>query len=215
MALMSLILGRKKPVKIDVLTLDAAITESHEFNNQVTQFPIENGAVISDHVIEQPEILTIEGFVTNSPVTFLGKIDPFNKGTPIPGTGKRTENALTILLDLHNGKYNVSTKKKDRKLIDIVTGLMVHTDMVFVSLTFPRSATTGDTLAFTAKFQHIQVARSEVSKVPNTKDNVKNQGQNTVPTGPQTAAAATGIEKSWLAAAYDEAKATYKIIVNK
>jgi len=213
MALMSLILGRKKPPKIDTITLDAAVSESHEFNNQVTQFPIENGSVISDHVIRQPHVLTIEGFVTNSPVSLLGGALSSISGAV--GTGTRTESAFDKLIQLQNGKYNPVTKLFDRKTFDVVTGLTVYTDMVMVSITFPRNGQTGEALNFSAKLQSIQVAKSEVSKVQNVKSGVANQAQATAATGSQTAAAATGIEKSWLAAAYDEAKATYKIIVNK
>jgi hypothetical protein len=67
-----------------------------------------------------------------------------------------------------------------------------------VSITFPRNGQTGDALNFTAKFQSIQVAKSEVSKVANVKSGVANQAQATAATGTQTAAAATLPQKSAL-----------------
>jgi hypothetical protein len=193
---MSLILGRKKPPKIDTIQLDAAISESHEFNNQVTQFPVENGSTIADHVIRQPHVLTIEGFVTNSPVSLLGGALSSISGAV--GSGTRTESNFTKLIELQNGKYNPTTKRFDRKTFDVVTGLTVYTDMVMVSITFPRNGQTGDALNFNAKLQSIQVSKSEVSKVSNVKSGVANQAQATAATGTQTAAAATLPQKSAL-----------------
>ena len=48
--------------------LDATIDESHEWKAEATSNPVEEGAPVTDHVIEQADKLSIKGFVTDTPI---------------------------------------------------------------------------------------------------------------------------------------------------
>ena len=52
------------------LPLDAVLTESIEHNSKVTEFPIEIGADINDHVIAEPEVYVMTGIVSDTPITW-------------------------------------------------------------------------------------------------------------------------------------------------
>lgn len=58
------------PTQIGLLTVDVTLQESHEFGARATDWPVEEGTVITDHVRLEPRALTIEGFVTDTPIAF-------------------------------------------------------------------------------------------------------------------------------------------------
>lgn len=52
-----------------ILTLDAQMKETFKSECEPTTFPIENGSPGTDHVILKPSTLTLEGIVTETPIT--------------------------------------------------------------------------------------------------------------------------------------------------
>jgi len=55
-------------LQIDRIWIDCSIRESHGMSAQCTQFPVEDGPNVSDHVRTQPETLHLEGVVSNTPL---------------------------------------------------------------------------------------------------------------------------------------------------
>jgi hypothetical protein len=50
------------------LTLDATTSETHEISAVVTDHPVEKGVNISDHVRPEPDVIKLEGVVSNTPI---------------------------------------------------------------------------------------------------------------------------------------------------
>ena len=161
----SLILSHKTPPKfqtnlapnIDILELDAAIHETHEYTNTVTDFPVEKGFSISDHVFKVPEKLTMEGFVTNSPIPYSVSNIP-----AIYTSGDRVNTSFEILLDLAGYDYSgqdftIFKTVKMPVILRVVTGLRVYSNMIITHLSFPRDITTGESLRFTCELRRIIV----------------------------------------------------------
>lgn len=178
---LSILFGRKTAGKIGELTLDVSINETHSYVSDVTSFPVEDGATITDHVRKQPVRLSITGFITNAPVKLAGT--PPSPVLRTSGTSNRVELARDYLIDL----YNKST------LIDIIqTGLLVYVNMIMSSLSIPRGAQTGDAINFSAEFVQITKVQSEIVIIQNVSEldgrapNINDQGQNTADTGRQT-----------------------------
>jgi len=180
-----LLFARKSPGKIGSLELDATISEHQSFRNEVTAFPIESGSSISDHVIQAPEEITIDGFVTNTPIEFLS-------GIRTQGQDYVT-NAYFTLLEIAGykfpGKAYFNNKLEDIeetvnqfKLVEILTSLRLYTDMALISLDIPRDAKTGDTLHFTATFR--KVVKVEVKEIPRVPETV-NSGTPATKTAPK------------------------------
>lgn len=177
------ILFGKKAGKIAELQLDASISESHQYENEVTQFTVESGATISDHVYLHPEKVDIDGFVTNTPITVVyedvneilekksGVIEV--KSTSREGVISRVETARDVLLRISGRK--VQGENQDPEVIDIITGLRVYTNMILTSLTIPRDAGMGQSLHFSASFTKYKTVTSKT--VPQSMFKDKTQWQ--------------------------------------
>ncbi len=61
---------------LGVLELDAILRENHQFAAKATQFPVETGAVVSDHVIHEPEVVRLEVIVSDTPLPAGMGVDP-------------------------------------------------------------------------------------------------------------------------------------------
>jgi hypothetical protein len=173
--MIELFLNKKKPGKIGVLELDVTVHETHEYTNTVTEFPVEKGFNISDHIIRQPEKLIMEGFVTNTPVP-----RSVNLGTLLGAyvsTQNRVETALEVLLNLAGlppstkNTADIATAALYPKVIDIVeTGLRQYKNMVITRITIPRDVNTGETLRFTCELRHIITVLTETVTLQNTSE---------------------------------------------
>jgi hypothetical protein len=154
---------RPAPTRIGPkLLLDALVRESHELNAEVTEFPVETGGVISDHVRLQPREVSVEGVVTNNPVRFLGGIfsglirgeNPGGVEGPVIGPALNlTELAFAELERMY----------QERELIEVVTPRKRYENMALMRLSIPKDRTTGDALRFSALFR--EVTRVETSNV--------------------------------------------------
>jgi len=79
------------------IELDANLEETHEWSALVTESPVEDGSPVSDHVIEQPDKLSIRGFISETPITASPSI------LGIIGTSdasSRTQEIFDLLRDL-------------------------------------------------------------------------------------------------------------------
>lgn len=131
---LSLLFNRNKYKKtmVDVIELDVSISEDHKYTSKVTSFPIENGTNVSDHIINLPEIVTIEGIVSDTPLNIFS-------------LGNRSIDAFNSLVQIH----------RDKKIVTLVTGIKVYQNMVMTVLNVPRSLETGQSLTFNLEFQKV------------------------------------------------------------
>lgn len=127
------------PCFIGGFELDASVNETHSFESEVTDHPVEKGADVTDHVRARPIMLMIEGVVSDSPI---GDIRDRRSVTTSP-----SNDALAHLLDIRD----------KREPIVVETALKVYENMVLQSLEIPRSASTGEALRFRATFKQVQL----------------------------------------------------------
>lgn len=55
-----------------IVPFDLTMSEAHEATAEVTEHPVEQGANIADHVRQNPQTLSLEVYVTNTPSNDLG-----------------------------------------------------------------------------------------------------------------------------------------------
>lgn len=135
---LSLLFGKKYArTSVSSVVLDAVISEAHVYNSRVTNYPIEDGRIISDHIINDPDTLQLTGLVSDTPLSFLA---PFN----------RSVNAFNTIVEIHNR----------RERITVVTGIKVYTDMVITSFQVPRNLQSGQSLTFVIDLQKILIDSS-------------------------------------------------------
>jgi len=56
-------------IQIGHVAVDASFHEIHEMSGETTDHPVEDGSNISDHVILNPRVFSMEGVVTNQPLS--------------------------------------------------------------------------------------------------------------------------------------------------
>ncbi len=174
---------RTRTVSINVLTIDATLEESHSSSVDITDFPIEDGSIISDHFILKPKELTIEGIITDTPINPLAQLTGLisvgavaasaKLGVPIIGgvlgaglgasiggllgvSKNRAKDAFHFLLEL----------QEQRQLFDVVTGLKLYKNMCLTSLSVPRRTDTGQAIRFSASMREIKIVSSEIISIP-------------------------------------------------
>ena len=190
---LSLLFGARKPKTIGELELDATIQETHEYQNDVTEYPVEDGSTLSDNIRLAPERVTISGFVTNTPVSVIQEnkaevVEKFDGTVEVKNlkrdeVNNNVEFALDVLLRIAGRKIDGADSEPE--LVTIVTGLRVYTDMAMTTLNIPRDATTGQALKFDASFVKIKKVNTETIELPNADDPDRAGG--TVDTGQNTA----------------------------
>lgn len=142
---------------------DLTISEQHRRNADVTDHPIEDGSVISDHVITNPERLTLNGFVTDSQLIILGS----NQG--------RTQDAFDAL----------DTLWRRAEPVNVVTTRKIYQNMIITQLQLPHNAP--DSMRFSIDMRSIQIVESNETFIERAQtQDVKDQAQPQQDRGRQT-----------------------------
>jgi hypothetical protein len=181
--------AQDRNVEQEILKLDAALNIGHDTQTTPTEHPLEDGASISDHIIRKPAILSIEGIVTDDPISIVASALGAVSGIPgsliggvagsvvsgaisalgsalLEGDGRRSVNAYETLLNL----------QKEGIPLTVVTGLKTYTNMVLFGLNVPQSSRNSNALQFSAKLKKIEIAVSETVIVP--KEAISNTARN-------------------------------------
>jgi hypothetical protein len=184
-----------------LIKLDACLSQSHKYQNHATSYPVESGLNITDHIRQEPETFTIDGIVTNSPVSFLPLLTSFS--TIVNGGKDRVMTAYEALLLIAGrsmyfkpqikGDMIVSTNESKPKLVDIHANLRVFTDMIIENLTFDFDAKTGDALPFKCEAKRIRKVTTSASTINFTNDNA---GSGAAGTSDQVEKAPKGVQEA-------------------
>lgn len=119
------------------LEFDASVQEEHGLRFAIASTPLEAGALVSDHILELPEEITIDFVTSKYPDTFVPNVQ-----------ATRHIRMYQRLKDL----------ARLRMPFDVVTTLAIYTSMVFVEIRAPRSAERTHTLIITARMRKIEIA---------------------------------------------------------
>lgn len=166
------LLFKKIRGQIDDIELDVTISESHVYPTTITKYPVESGSVKSDHIINEPVVLTMEGLITNTPIKiFGGRVGQLIRKEPFD----RRKTNYEALIDL----------RKSKTPFTVVTGLTTYKDMFFTSLTIPRDATTGDALRFSAITTPIVTVNSKTVKLKDIAPEYSDTAQSKINKGAQ------------------------------
>lgn len=101
---------------VTLLTFDNTFKESHDYKMEVTSHPIEAGAPITDHVVEQQTRVSMTLHLTDHPI---------DDNDPVPLRAKKQFETLLQIF-------------REKTPLQLVTGLAVYNDMVIESISVPR-----------------------------------------------------------------------------
>lgn len=194
MALLSLIFDRPIRASFEtvvgservVVPLDASISEGHERQASVTQNAIEDGSNVADHVKLNPVRLTIEGLISDTPVSLLqaglglgiSSASQLAAGA-IGGVGgniaaEAAAFGLGSLAGLLTGAPRRASDGfkfmeqlwENRQPFTMVTALKRYENMIMTQLSVPKSASIGKSLRFSMTLEQVRIVRSSLVAIP-------------------------------------------------
>jgi len=138
-------------VKIEGIEVDTVLSETHSYSNQVTAYPTEGDELSTDNVQRNPEELVIEGISSDTPIREINS--DLQKQALSSGRVQVVFNKLLEYGGFEVNQYNgKKILNKIPKVLTVITGLKVYTDMIITQLTIPRTYGSGQGLTFTVTF---------------------------------------------------------------
>lgn len=129
---------------IGSVLLDTMTSTSVVFKAATTQYPVENGSQISDHVTLEPEKLSIKGVVSSATTTLYEEAGRH-----------RLVSTEDLLRQLH----------KSRQTIHVQTDLTTYPDMVMESCTISRD-NSGDHVTIDCDFSQVIKVNLKTTEIP-------------------------------------------------
>lgn len=172
---------------IDLLEIDATITENHSFSSTPTENPVEDGSVITDHVNIAPREIQLECIITNNPINFrsalignaaglvggvVGRAAQSNITAAVATGGLATlGNKLAFVQPSENTRVKTAIDKllaawEGASPLSIENALISYKNMVITNMTFNRNKSTGESLFFNLTLKEIRFVTSKVIRVP-------------------------------------------------
>lgn len=133
--------------------IDAVFEEKHEWAVEPTTNPVEDGAPVTDHIIDMPDLLILRGFITDAPLTYSASFSGFFNDGAI---SNRTQTVFDLLYQLNKIKLPMT----------VYTKYMTYKDMVLTRVTIPRIAGVGEAFEFNAEFTNIRKVETQIVDVP-------------------------------------------------
>lgn len=153
----------KKQCKLGELIVDLSLKQEIRYSNKLTEFPIESGANITDHVITRPTKLILQGRIVENTFDIVGNVQQI--------TNLFTGN---IVNNISNFARGVSVKQttayqilqtlwQNKSLVTVTFKLDTFEDMVIEDLSFTSDSSTLDNLAFDITLVQVKQAMVESS----------------------------------------------------
>lgn len=131
-----------EPTKIGNLMVDAVISRETTFASEVSEYPVETGFVVSDHVTRQPVKLSMEVIFTPTPVTYLDSKD-INK----------INTTTAELIEIY----------KNGEPITVETSDMIYENMVLTNAPIRRTIEDGICLRLQLDFQQVTIVTEKMA----------------------------------------------------
>jgi hypothetical protein len=180
-------------IKIAGYPIDCATSERHDFDAEVTSYPIESGSVVADGVQHVPDEVQIEGVVSDTPLDDVIRARRAG-GFAEAGAGACSTEALEKLIAI----------KLTGEPVVLETEIRTYPQMILKSLTVPRDAKTGRALRFTGKFVAVEIVHNERTRVrvasvgtPQNKVKIAGPAVEVIGKGPANVTTKSGKVAAW------------------
>jgi hypothetical protein len=189
-----------KKCKIGELIIDLAQKQEINYSNKITEFPIEEGAYISDHVIVRPTKLVLQGSIVDNTFDIVGNVQQItniftgnianNLLNAVKGVSVKQATAYQILQTLNFNKQRVT----------VVFKLDVFDNMIIEDLTFTNDGDTSNRLFFDITLVQVKQANVETTSITRniSNSNLKNLTSPKSIFGKQESSNATATQESYL-----------------
>jgi len=152
---------RSEVMGIESLPFDLFISESHALKFKISDHPLQNGAVKSDHIIKQLRTCTVRGMFTNHPMNSSVSLE---EGDTIEVQEGSELRQMTENLSLKNYERLEALALKEEP-VRLVTSLVVYPQMLIQSITADRNPESGESVEFTMVLREFEtVTLKQVSQ---------------------------------------------------
>jgi hypothetical protein len=157
-----------------VIQFDASLSENHSRKSQATEFPIENGKTINDHVILKPfelelniiitdtPLSSLKGLLTESATTLTHALTP-PLGTVALGAGLGGLSLVSALFGADSpttASYKQLLKIQEQAdPFTVLTSLFRYPNMVISNIGVPREAANGRALIATISLTQLTIVK--------------------------------------------------------
>jgi hypothetical protein len=159
---------------IENIKIDAFLTETYQFTNEVTDVPVEEGVHITDHVVEKADIIQVSAFIGQA------EFKAYNGNTPEDLNSLSGFDKKQRIIEVYKKLLKL---KRDREPVTVVMGLDTFKYMIITSFNIGRDAETGADLAFDMSFSELKIVKSQSVEINSsqiaTDNSASDQAQNT------------------------------------
>lgn len=176
------VLGGKTKVQFiqnnkTVITLDASISETHSRQSPPTEFPVESGPVISDHILMKPIELEITGIISDSPIGGLNGLlteaaTSLTSALLPPSTVTALAGAVSLVSAIAGSSSpsvaaynNLMGLQQAGQPMDVLTTLYRYSNMFIKNISVPRDAANGKCLLFTVQMIQLLIVQTQTVNV--------------------------------------------------
>src|SRR4030065_929781 len=172
---------------VGVVQLDCTISEIHTDEAKITDYPVQTGSVVSDHIRLQPTTIELEVIVTNTPTSYMfGPDVQFNRyaKTPVSVVSSMSPaSPLTSDLNPVEDRVNVAYGELRRilqegEVVSVLTTLRDYDDMAITKSIVTRDKEKGNALFVKLTLSEIIMAETQTVAVPVRKSTANNTSTN-------------------------------------
>lgn len=143
----------------DTIAVDASVSETHSYSADVTDYPVEKGANVSDNIRTRPIMLRVEAFISDYPLQNEGRNQSSSSG--LPGFQRPASKTLSSKETL----TKLEDLQKKGVLVTVETGIRDYEDMSLESIEVPRDKSLKNGLRVTLSFKQVIVVQTQSSGI--------------------------------------------------
>jgi len=141
------------PVLIDDIPLDVLTSETPGYSNEITARPIEAGSEVTDHIINIPDTLRLDGIFTDPDYSIGNILNSVVRGTKVnSGTWQEKRDRLYAL-------------RKGKKIISVVTPSKTYDQLVIANITPEITTGTSKAFFFSVEFKKVEFISSQTTQI--------------------------------------------------
>jgi len=146
MSFVALVFGKGfAQTTIGAITLDALLSETTELSSTATEYAVEDGPPVTDHIVQESEVLQLSGTISAADLTLFGA-----------GGRSKLIAAKDALRRIH----------AERLPITVTTGIDVYVDMAMESCTISRTNTGGEAFEVSCSLKKIRKVVLRTAEIP-------------------------------------------------
>lgn len=177
MSFVAMVFGWNGGTSIGAVPLDALLSEKTSLNSRATEYAVEDGPPVTDHVVQESEQLTLDGWVTAAEVALLGGLAAGVSSALQRGGSFGNLSARAGRSKLISSKDALRKIHADRLPITVTTGLDVYVNFVMERCEIGRTNEGGDRFEISADFKKIRKVALRQTDIPPDRTNGKATGK--------------------------------------